>query len=468
MKIPMKNQMNRYLSTVGLLVSLGCASGTAQAITLQQAVDEAVHKNPEVRQQISLWRAYQFDLKGGKAGWLPTLDLDAGIGREEIKTHNNSSDMERRELGLKLAWNLFNGFGTTNDIRRLEARKDAQALEAIATANDIALETAKAYIEVLRTQDLVALAQRNEENHRKILHQIEMRYNAGIGDEVELNQAKARLALAESNVIAAQSKLADARTRYHRLLGHKPPADMSRPQPLMQLPGTLQEAIRTGLTDHPKLRAAYADVAEAKAQHEVSKSAFYPKINAEVEKRWDENGNGVSGSRESLQTMLRMRWNLFNGFADTAKQDSTNSLYQQALEIRNNARREVIENIRYAWNALQLSQQQMAYLDRHINLTRQTLLGYRQQFSLGRRSLLDLLNTENEYNQAMIQMTNAQYDVLQAQYRLSANMGHLLKDLQIRFDVPDRGQQYVQLNTASATLPAPKTDTTAQGKTEHP
>ena len=109
MKIPMKNQMNRYLSTVGLLISLGCASSGAQAITLQQAIDEAVHKNPEVREQISLWHAYQFDLKGGKAGWLPTLDLDAGIGREEIKTRNNSSDMERRELGLKLAWNLFNG-----------------------------------------------------------------------------------------------------------------------------------------------------------------------------------------------------------------------------------------------------------------------------------------------------------------------------------------------------------------------
>ena len=207
------------------------------------------------------------------------------------------------------------------------------------------------------------------------------------------------------------------------------------------LPPDVETAIKIALTDHPRLLSAYADVAEAKAQAFANKSGYYPTVNLEVEKRWDRNTNGLKGSTEDLQAMVRMNYNLYRGGADEAKYKSAVALYQQAMEIRNRTRREVMEDLRYAWHTMTMAQSQMKYLDQHVQLTRSTLLGYRKQFALGRRSLLDLLNTENEYNQALTKMTETRYDLLEAKYRVVADMGHLLDLLKISYDVKSAAEK---------------------------
>lgn len=416
----------------GLLIS--CATW---ADTLPEAVKDGLKLNPEVRSELAKYRSYSYDVREGKADYYPTIDLNAGIGYEEYKSPlvRKSKGLTRQELAVKLTQNLFRGWGTQNNVKRLQARLDAQGLYALSVVSDIALKISKAYLEILRAQELVQLGKLNEENHKKILQQIKMRFDSGLSDEVELDQAKARYALARSNLIAQKSKLADARARYHRLVGHEAPRELNLPTFDYKIPPDVETAIKIALTDHPRLLSAYADVAEAKAQAFANKSGYYPTVNLEVEKRWDRNTNGVKGSTEDLQAMVRMNYNLYRGGADEAKYKSSVALYQQAMEIRNRTRREVMEDLRYAWDTMTMAQNQMQYLDQHIQLTRSTLLGYRKQFALGRRSLLDLLNTENEYNQALTKMTETRYDLLEAQYRVVADMGHLLDALHIGYDV---------------------------------
>ena len=190
------------------------------------------------------------------------------------------------------------------------------------------------------------------------------------------------------------------------------------------------------------LRSAYADVAEAKAQQRASRSAFLPQVDAELRRSWNENINGITGPNEDLQAMLRLRYNLYRGGGDQARSQSTTSLYQQAMEIRNNTRRQVMENLRFAWNAMVMAQNQMAYLDKHIKLTRRTLLGYRKQFALGRRSLLDILNTENEYNAALTEMSNARFDLLTAHYHLLEALGRIDTALGIQFNLAKNDKDY--------------------------
>ncbi|SIO06023.1 outer membrane protein, adhesin transport system [Sulfurivirga caldicuralii] len=416
----------------GLLIS--CSTW---ADTLPEAIKDGLKLNPEVRAELAKYRAYRYDLREGKADYYLQIDLNAGIGYEEYKspTVSKAKGLTRQELAIKLTQNLFRGFATQNNVKRLQARLDAQGLYAESVVSDIALEISKAYLDILRSQELVQLGKLNVENHKKIFQQIKMRFDSGLSDEVELDQAKARYALAQSNLLAQKSKLADALARYHRLVGHDAPRELSLPTFDYKIPPDLETAIKIALTDHPRLLSAYADVAEAKAQAFANKGNFYPTVNLEVEKRWDRNTNGVKGSTEDFQAMVRMNYNLYKGGADEAKYKSTVALYQQAMEIRNRARREVMEDLRYAWDTMTMAQNQLQYLDQHIQLTRSTLLGYRKQFALGRRSLLDLLNTENEYNQALTKMTETRYDLLQAQYRVVADMGHLLDMLKINYDV---------------------------------
>ncbi|MFA6699566.1 MAG: TolC family protein, partial [Thiomicrospira sp.] len=310
---------------------------------------------------------------------------------------------------------------------------DAQSYYVLSRANDVALSMAEAYIDVLQEQELLKLAQDNMDTHKRILEQIIQRNNAGIGNQVEVDQARARLALAESNYAAAQNNYYDAEARFRRVLGRNPDNILIKPMFNATLPADLESATQIALAEHPTLKAANGDIAETRAQYKASDRFNYPRLDLEVEKTFDHNLAGVRGKNEYLQAMLRVRYNLYRGGRDSAEKRRTIAAYHEATEVRDNTRRQVIENLRYAWNAQTYVEKQLDYIEQHIKLTYDTLTGYRQQFTLGRRSLLDLLNTENEYNSATKNLISSEAALLKAKYRILAGMGHLLPALNIDY-----------------------------------
>jgi len=411
-------------------------SFNANAISLKEAVEDAVINNPEFRQEVKAYQAIEAEVKGAKGGYYPSIDLNAGIGYEEVDRpgiDNTGTGLTRRETSVKLTQNLFEGFGTQDEVNRLQYRLDAQAYKTLAKANDIALQMIQAYINLLKEKKLLNLAQTNLETHLKILDQIERRTQAGIGNQVEVDQAKARLALARSNYGSAENKFFDARAKFQRILGRMPEDNLMEPKTDFILPKTLDNAINEALIDHPTLKSANADIAAAKMQFELSGSNYYPRIDLEVEKTFDNNLSGIEGNNEYLQAMVRFKYNLYNGGRDSASRERTASNFQQATEVRNNTHRQVIENLKYAWNAKVYINNQLDYMRQHIKLTRDTLNGYRKQFSLGRRSLLDLLNTENEYINGLNTLVTSEADQLAAKYRILNATGHLLGSMGIDY-----------------------------------
>jgi len=310
---------------------------------------------------------------------------------------------------------------------------DAQGYRAQTAANDIALKMAQAYISLLRDKELMELADSNLNTHIKLLDQIEKRTAAGMGNQVEVDQAKARLALAQANFATAKNNYFDARSAFHRVLGRAPDETLIKPKFHYPLPKTLEEATNTALIDHPTMQSANADIIESKMQFKTANRPNYPRIDLEVQKTFDENTGGYKGKNENFQAMIRLRYNLYNGGKDSARLTQTARQYQQATEIRNNTRRQAIENLRYAWNAHKYITEQLEFNNQHIKLTFQTLSGYRKQFSLGRRSLLDLLNTENEYVNALRTLITNESDQLIAKYRILAATGHLMNALDIDY-----------------------------------
>lgn len=425
-----------------LLASLACStlltfSFNAKAISLKEAVEDAVVHNPEFRQEVKAYQAIEAEIKGAQGGYYPSVDLNAGVGYEEVDRlgiDNTGNGLTRREASVKLTQNLFEGFGTQNEVNRMQYRLDAQAYKTLSKASDIALQMVQAYINLLKEKKLQDLAQTNLETHLKILDQIQRRTEAGIGNQVEVDQAEARLALARSNYGAAENKFYDARAKFQRILGRMPEDNLIQPKANFTLPKTLEEAINEALMDHPTLKSASADIAEAKMQYELSGSNYYPRVDLEVEKTFDNNLSGIEGKNEYLQAMVRFKYNLYNGGRDSASRERTASNFQQATEIRNNTHRQVIENLKYAWNAKLYINNQLVYMRQHIKLTRETLNGYRKQFSLGRRSLLDLLNTENEYINGLNTLVTSEADQLTAKYRILNATGHLLSTMGIKYN----------------------------------
>lgn len=423
------------MSALALPLALACQN--ASAIELNETVEDAVLHNPEFRSQLKELHSIRADLTGAEGSWYPTVDITAGIGYEEVdnQTIDNTGDgLTRKETAIRITENLFEGFGTEHEIERQQHRMEAAAYATEAAANQIALDMTEAYLNLLTQQKLLGLAEENVETHAKILDQITQRFDAGIGNQVEVDQAKARYALAQSNLSAANNNYQDTFSRFQRVLGRQPDSALIEPTQDLNIPKTIEEAINIALIEHPTLRSANADIAEAQAQYDASSRTFYPRFDLEILKTWDDNLAGVEGKNEDFQAMIRMRYNLYNGGKDKAERNRTASALHQAAEIRNNSRRQTLENIRYAWNAYQYVGQQKQYVAEHMKLTLDTLTGYRQQFSLGRRSLLDLLNTEDEYINAQRTMAESENEYRIAQYRIINGMGTLLQTMNIQLD----------------------------------
>lgn len=433
-----------------LCLSVGIAVSTPTfAITLQEAVEDAIIHSPQFREQLKYAQSIEADKRSAKGGYYPKIDLSAGIGYEEIKTPNidntGGDGLTRQEAAIRLTQNLFEGFGTQSEVARQQARLDAQKYTVEDTANQVALDMIKAYIKLVTESRLLKLAEDNRDTHQKILDQIIERQKAGIGNKVEVDQARARLFLAETNLESEKNNYYDARARFHRVLGRKVDNHLIEPKFQQKLPASLEEVINAGLQNYPVILSANADMMETYSQVKSFRKNYYPKIDLQLEKTFDRNLSGIKGPNEDLQLMLRMTYNLYNGGSDEASVDSAVASFQRAAEIRNKSRRELIEELRYAWNAVEALQAQIKYQNLHIKMTHDTLIGYRKQFSLGRRSLLDLLNTEDEYNTAMRNIVNSKKDLLIAKYRILHGMGKLLPAFNIDLGVLKVDESYDDL-----------------------
>lgn len=424
-----------------LSLSLGFSS-TLSATTLQEAITTTIQTNPDVLAASSERKAVFEEIKQAKAGYYPTVDLSLGYGWEESDNpttrandqpynDHNHEDLSRGEASLQLRQMLFDGMATKSEVKRQTARTDARAYSVFSSAENTALEAVNAYLNVLRNQKLVELAMTNYEAHERTHDQIKLRSERGVGRRADMDQSLGRLALARANLIAEQSNLRDAETAYLRVVGTQPESLEDPMSPHSAIPESVEQAISIALENHPTLNSANADLESAHAQHETAKSPFYPRIDLELGTTADNNIDGVRGHNQDITAMVRLRYNLLNGGRDSARKQETAYLINQAAEIRNNTHREVEESVRLSWNALQTVNSQMDYFRQHVTSSENSRDAYQQQFGLGQRTLLDLLDSENEVFVSRQALVNAEYDQLFAMFRIVNSMGSLLQTVDV-------------------------------------
>lgn len=206
---------------------------------------------------------------------------------------------------------------------------------------------------------------------------------------------------------------------------------MERPQSIT-LVDSVETSLLTAFENNPQLKSADADIEEAKAQHRASKSTFRPVITLEGDRTINEDIDGVEGTNEDWVIALRLRYNIYNGGAGTARKNQTAELLGEAQEIRATTKRQVEEGLRLSWSAYEFTDRQIELLTTYVDSVVATREAYAKQFNIGKRSLLDLLNTENEVLDAKSNFLNADYDRLFAQFRVVQAEGNLTNALGIK------------------------------------
>ena len=305
----------------------------------------------------------------------------------------------------------------------------SQAFLTQSSAENTALETIKTYLEVLKNQEYKALADENLVLHERIGDQIGLRSKSGVGRGADQSQIQSRLGLARSNVVVTEQNLIDAQTNYQALVGHAP-ANLSMPQSVVELlPKSLSDAEQRAIADHPTLKSAIADLKARFKQDETAKNTFWPIVDLEIDKIFEDETSYSYDEREDLRLFLRLRYNLFNGWKDKARKEETEELIREAIEIKNHTFRQVIESIRLSWQAFQSANRRIAYLKEQLQYSTSTANAYTQQWNINERTLLDVLDAEDERIDAARQLVTAEFDGLYAHYRLLNGMGKLIPSL---------------------------------------
>jgi len=429
------SQKTFLLAIALLFLRVGeAAAAPAAHLTLKEVAQKVVLTNPEVLSKWHAFKAAAGDVDVARAGFFPRLDYTTAAARETLKQPGVADrDYNRNGYTLTLNQMLYDGFATSSDVKRLDKARLTRYYELLDAAESAALEAGRVYYDVIRYRQLMFLAENNFVEHRASYEQLLRRAQAGAGRRVDVEHAAGRLALAELNLSTEAANLHDVMARFLRLVGDRPPPVMFGPARLgRDYPASEPEALSAALRNNPSLRASVENVESAQHDIEVRRSAFHPKLDLRMRNENIGNYQGVTGTRQNNVAEVVLSYNLFNGGADVARQRVYVERRGLAVDLRDKACRDVRQTISIAYNDVLRLRSQLANLDLQVSAIEKTRDAYKAQFNIGQRSLLDLLDTENELLNARRTAVNADVDLALAYVRTQAGMGHLLEFLGLK------------------------------------
>ena len=420
----------------GGVIGLSCVS-YVQATSLEEAVATSFNTNPQLREYFHKYKERAEDLKIAEAGWLPSVDLTAAIATGEQDTPQSRLGLVEEEIqplnyGITLTQVLFDGFFTSENISRVKNETQSEFYQLQVAAENLALDVVKVYLDVLQKQKLIELAQKNLESHRQIHQQIKMRTDNGLGSASDLSQVTGRLARANANYLTAENNLLDAQASFFRLVGQSP-KELKLPVADMDLlPISKSSLITDSLQKHQTILLAKSDIRAVKAEFNANSSSYYPRVTFDVGYNTVDDSNRDNSEETEFKAGISLTYNLFRGGSDVATRKRSAYRVEQAKDIKEAAERQVKEGAIFAWNAYELIGQELTFLEQHVEQSYLTKVAYQEQFELGRRTLLDLLDTENELFEARKSHVVAETAYITSHYRLFNAGGKLLSGLRIK------------------------------------
>ena len=424
--------MSNRLFLAALVIS--AAPAWAEPVSsLNDAISRSVEGNPEVKASWYNFEASEEEQRVGKGGYYPRVDLNAQIGHERLDRDNTSDiSYDPWSVRLSLTQMLFDGFATKNEVARLNHVSKVRFYQFRKTSEDVVLDTTRAYLDTLRYQKLVELAKENYIEHRQVYDDIKERTDAGIGRRVDLEQATARLALAEANLLTEATNLHDVTARFQRVIGELPAEQLDEPSLKTELiPVTRNEALNRAYVMHPDLNAATENMLAAQAARKSKDADMLPRLDLRLRKEVEDFTDGVDVERDEEAIELLMSYNLYNGGSDRARQRQFDRRMDTAYHERRKVCRDVRQQVVIAHNDINSLTQQAQYLDRNQQAIGKARDAYRKQFDIGQRTLLDLLDTENEYFEVRRTYVNTEHNLKLAQARTLAAMGQLVSSFDV-------------------------------------
>jgi len=416
----------------GVAVATVVDKQVATPLPLSEVLTIVTRTDPEIMEALSQYRSVQSERSIATSGYWPTIGTELSGGREftdGVDTNDERESLTASSATLYARQNLFSGGRTSAFVGETDARILAAAYEVLNVANRVYLETTEAYLNVIQAVELLRLSEENALTQEKILEQVREKSAAGFGRASDLKNSEARLALARSNYISKQQDLNQAVVRFHRRFGRLvKPAAFVTPEPAFQFPQTVEETVAVAFRNHPALEVAEYNIQVRKYSFEKAKADDWPSIDLELKAQHRNDINGEPGDTDQYSAMLKLNYVLFDGGLREGEQNKNFQSIHKENQRAYIERRNVNESVRLAWNIMQAEEHKRQYLNAHVELSYETLEAFKEEYYIGRRTLLDLLNMENEYNAAKNASAESIFSNLIAYYRVSEATGMMVKE----------------------------------------
>ncbi len=421
------------LNCVALSALIASASVPAHADTLKEALSMAYASNPQLLEQRAFLRSVDQGVAQALSGWRPTITVQG----DATLTHRNNYEIggdpqddtwrQGRSASIVLKQPVFTGLETVNDVDRAknEVMAGREGLKSV--EQTVLLDAVTAYLDVWRDMAVVELRTNNEQVLMRQLEAARDRFEVGEITRTDVAQSEARLSRARADKVSAEGDLQITRATYERVIGKMPDAVDKVPL-LANLPDALPVLLEQALAANPDLRQAdFSALADAD-NIGVVRSDLLPELNlvASAAKYWDRSTvSDESNEYEVGATLSIPLYEAGEVYAKVRKAKETAAQSRKALE---RVRRQVVETATSAWESLVSAQAQITAYQEEVRASEIALDGVRREAEVGSRTVLDVLDAEQELLDARVNLVRAERDVVLASYQVHSAMGQLTAD----------------------------------------
>jgi len=438
--------MRTVLVSAMALAVFGAAPATiAHGETLKEALAAAYIANPQIKSQRAQLRAADEEVSRAKSGYRPRIQGEAVHSYQNISSRPSlPSDGVRypRSYSISLSQPLFRGFRTMNSVEAAKAAVEAGREDLRNTAQQVLLDAVTQYMNVLRDQSIVRLRQNNVEFLTEQLQATRDRFEVGEVTRTDVAQSEAARAGAISELNLAKANLQTSRAAYERVIGN-PPSRLQTPQPVERLlPRSLSAARQAGEQRNPQILAGLFRVKSAEFDTKTIKGELLPEVQLEAsyEKSFDTGG---AQERDTTTITGRMTVPIYQAGEVSARiRQSQDTQLQRRQEV-DQARQQVRADVISAWGQLTAARAAIESDRAQVQANRIALEGVRAEEQVGQRTVLDVLDAEQDLLDSQVSLVTSRRDLVVASYTLLAAIGRLSPaDLNLPTDIYDPDRHY--------------------------
>jgi outer membrane protein len=419
-----RNRMMRTAAVFGVAATLVAGSDVSYAESFSQALTKAYRSNPTLQAERARQRGTDELVPQAKSGWRPQISASGSIARQYSDPDpGGDSAITPKTLSIQLAQPLFRGFKTQQGVKQAKETVRAGRQVLLNVEQQVLLQAAQAYMNVLRDREVLSLRQRNVANLQKQANAASARFEAGEVTRTDVSQARSRVSGAKAQVASAKATLAESTSRYVAQIGQKP-GTLKRPATAKN-PKSLTSALNIARATNPSILAATHTQLAQQHAIEITKGDLLPEASLEASARKTiDPGTGMS-SLTTAQVAGVVNIPLYEGgVVYSAVRQAKQLESQRRIEIVS-AGRSVVQGVTAAWSYCAAAREAIAAAKAQVAASAEALNGVRQEYLVGSRSTIDVLNAEQEMINAKINLLLAEHDLIVASYQLQASIGRL-------------------------------------------